>query len=148
MSAPVAEISMTVPFVTLSSSLRRLISKSVHKVESIQPSCINSRSSGQTDGPLRPGFASAERILSIRTGWPERIDSTSLCRKYSWLLKDRGAFVESVGAVMVRKMPVRSDRKGVSPSHCGPLRFPSSPWALSRGETFVSEDVMVHLGLG
>ena len=112
MNAPVTEISMTVPFVTLSSSLRRLTSKSVREVERVQPFCVHSRSSGQIDGPLRPGFASAERILSIRTGRPERIDSTSLCLKCSWPLKDKGVFVESVGAVIVRKMSAGSDHMG------------------------------------
>jgi hypothetical protein len=31
------------------------------------------------------------------------MDSTSLCLKYSWPLKDRGVFVESAAAGMVRK---------------------------------------------
>jgi hypothetical protein len=71
-----------------------------------------SRSLGQMDGPLRPGFASAERILSIRTGRPERMDRTSLCLKHSWPVKDMRAFAGLVTAAMTRKMLEGFDHDG------------------------------------
>lgn len=50
------------------------------------------------------------------------MDRTSLCLKYSWPLKDKGAFAESVAEVMARKMSFRSDREKVWLIHRSPRR--------------------------
>lgn len=65
---------------------------------------------------MRPGFTSPERILSIRTARPDKIDRTSLSLKCSWPLKDMdmGAFAGSAAVVIARKMLAGSDRSGGS----------------------------------
>lgn len=74
---PVSSISMRVPFVSFSTNLKKLASKSV-PARQPQPALWRR---WRADSPRRPGCSSSTRIASMRSGLPLNTEHTTRWRK-------------------------------------------------------------------